>query len=65
MQIKSTTLRGIAGLIIAVVLVSTVCLLAIGRLAPETLAGSQWIVVAAILISGIAFSVWVLRTYKD
>ena len=65
MQIKSTTLRGIAGLIIAVVLISTVCLLAIGRLAPQTLAVSQWTAAVTILISGIAFSVWILRTYKD
>ena len=65
MNAKPSILRGIAGLIIASVLVATVCLLAIGRLAPESLTALQWIAVAAILISGIAFSVWILRTYKD
>ena len=62
---KTNAARGIAGLIIAVVLVLAVCLLAIGRLAPQTLATAQWIAVAGILLSAIAIATWILRTCKD
>ena len=65
MQIRPPVLRAIAALTFAAVAIAVVFLLVVARFAPQTLATSQWIVVAAILLVAAGFATWILRTYKD
>lgn len=57
--------RGIAGLLIAAVVIAVVVLLGVARLAPDALAISQWIALLGILAGVSAIAAWILRTYKD
>ncbi|MEO9864808.1 MAG: hypothetical protein ABJO29_09000 [Yoonia sp.] len=58
------TKRGVAALVVAFCVVCSFCLLAIGRLAPQTFTPAIWITVLGLLLVVFGAAVVVLRKVK-